>query len=172
MSPPVRCCSRQAGRRRSGDWCSGRTRSRCFSEEDAVTPADVIREATTRSLSNERGKPITLQLRPGMSDAEIEEFARHLPCALPPEIHELLRYGTGFDRSPLHILDFTGRDCLFEYADAFPYGLPIAGDGCGNFWVVDLLPESTQWGPIYFACHDAPVILYQSPTLEQFLVDV
>lgn len=26
-----------------------------------------------------------------------------------------------------------------------------------------------RWGPIYFACHDAPVILYQADSLEHFL---
>ncbi len=42
----------------------------------------------------------------------------------------------------------------------------------GNFWVIDLLPTSKTWGPIYFACHDAPVILYQSPGLSHFLVEL
>jgi hypothetical protein len=37
---------------------------------------------------------------------------------------------------------------------------------------VDLHPHSTRWGPIYFVCHDAPVILYQSDSLEGFLTEL
>ncbi len=136
------------------------------------TPAEVIRDATTRSLSDRDGKPITLKLRPGMSDGEIESFAAHLPCPLPPDIRELLALCTGFEDDPIDLVDFTGRDCRFEFSDALPHGHPIAADGFGNFWVVDLLPDSTHWGPIYFACHDAPVMLYQGPTLEHFLVEL
>src|SRR5215218_6943458 len=40
------------------------------------------------------------------------------------------------------------------------------------FWVVDLHPDTTRWGPIYFACHDAPVIHYQADSLEQFLIEL
>ena len=137
-----------------------------------MTPTEVIRDATGRPLSDEDGNPLVLKLRPALADAEIEAFAKQLPCPLPAEIRELLAYCTGFDEGPVDLVDFTGRDCSFEYPDALPHGHPIAGDGFGNFWVVDLSPSSTQWGPIYFACHDAPVILYQSPTLEHFLVEL
>jgi hypothetical protein len=54
----------------------------------------------------------------------------------------------------------------------FPHGIPIAGDGFGNYWIVDLFPQSTSWGPIYYWCHDAPVVLYQSPSLEHFLTEL
>jgi hypothetical protein len=56
-----------------------------------------------------------------------------------------------------------------DYSEIFPRGIPIAADVFGNFWMVDLTPSSTDWAPIYFACHDAPIILYQSPSLEHFL---
>jgi hypothetical protein len=53
-----------------------------------------------------------------------------------------------------------------------PHGLPIAQDGCGNYWVMDLQPESPNWGPIYFCCHDAPVMLLQAATVQQFVSEV
>jgi hypothetical protein len=61
--------------------------------------------------------------------------------------------------------DFPTRYCVvshqrFEFDQVFSYGLPIAADGYGYFWVVDLHPDTTTSGPIYFACHDAPVMLY------------
>jgi hypothetical protein len=66
-------------------------------------------------------------------------------------------------------VDFTGRDFALGFEAVFPHGLPIAADGRGNFWVVDLHPHTTTWGPIYFACHDPPVIVYQADSLERFL---
>ncbi|MHC4997250.1 MAG: SMI1/KNR4 family protein, partial [Planctomycetota bacterium] len=60
----------------------------------------------------------------------------------------------------------------FEQEDLFPHGVPIASDGWGNFWVVDLTPDSSEFGPVWFACHDAPVILYQSDNLSEFLIEL
>ncbi len=90
---------------------------------------------------------------------------------MPAEIRELLAFCRGF-YAALDVVDFTGEQCSFQQDEIFPHGLPIAADGYGNFWVVDLLPSSTDWAPIYFACHDAPVVLYQSPTLSHFLVEL
>lgn len=50
--------------------------------------------------------------------------------------------------------------------------MPIASDGCGNYWVVDLCPGAKKWGPIYFCCHDAPVMLLQAATVNQFVSEV
>jgi hypothetical protein len=57
----------------------------------------------------------------------------------------------------------------FEAEEIFPNGLPIAADGCGNFWVLDITPKTTLIAPVFFACHDAPVILYQSADIASFL---
>jgi hypothetical protein len=125
-----------------------------------------------KSLVDEDGKPVRLEILHPLSDAEIAAFAERLPCPLPPEVRELLSFCSGFEGSAVDVVDFTGARCLFEYDAAFPNGLPIAADGFGNFWVVDLQPTSEGWGPLYFARHDPPVILYQSPSLEHFLVEL
>jgi hypothetical protein len=69
-------------------------------------------------------------------------------------------------------VELTGNDLMLEFDQVFAYGLPIAADGYGYFWVVDLHPDTTTSGPIYFACHDAPVILYQADSREQFLSEL
>jgi hypothetical protein len=69
-------------------------------------------------------------------------------------------------------IDFTGESEGFEYEAAFPRCIPIAHDGFGNFWVLDGSPEGAAVAPVFFACHDAPVILYQSPSLADFLAEV
>jgi hypothetical protein len=132
---------------------------------------ELVRDAARQSFEDEDGETYSLELRPGLSEDEIAALVAQLPCPIPAGVRELLAFCGGFSGGPTDFVDFTGRDCLFEY-EAFPFGLPIAADGFGNFWVIDLLPESTAWGPIYYASHDAPVILYQSPTLEHFLVEL
>jgi len=74
----------------------------------------------------------------------------------------------------LEQVDFTGRTLSDGIGLDFlvPHGLPIAHDGFGNYWVVDLQPGSPNWGPIYFCCHDAPVMLLQAATIQQFVSEV
>lgn len=53
--------------------------------------------------------------------------------------------------------------------ELFAAGLPLATDGWGNFWVADLTPAERDVARVFFACHDAPVLLYQSPSVGHFL---
>jgi hypothetical protein len=140
-----------------------------------MTARDALRRATELALQAKGGKRTKLDLLPPSTSAEITSLESRLPCPLPEDIRELLLYCRGSSCEALDFvdfIDFTGADCMFEYADAFPHGLPFAADGCGNFWVVDLWPDSRTWGPIYFACHDAPVILYQSASLQDFVEEL
>jgi SMI1 / KNR4 family (SUKH-1) len=136
-----------------------------------MTPLEIIRRAQADTLIDEDGKVVALELLPSLSQTELSDFARQAPCRIPPEIVELLSANRGF-YGTVEQVDFTGRDLMFEFEAAFPFGLPIAADGYGNFWVVDLHPHTAKWGPIYFACHDAPMILYQADSLEQFLSEL
>jgi hypothetical protein len=141
---------------------------RCLAGRPLVTPLEIIRQAQSGTLIDEGGHVVTLELLPGLSHTELQDFVGRVPCHTQPEIMELLGACRGF-YGTVDKVEFTGRDLMFEFGAAFPYGLPIAADGCGNFWVVDLHPDTAGWGPVYFACHDAPVILYQADSLEQFL---
>ena len=64
-------------------------------------------------------------------------------------------------RGPIEI-DLTGESFSVELEELFPAGVPIAHDGAGNFWVRD-------GTPVFFLCHDPPVVLYQSAEVETFL---
>lgn len=134
-----------------------------------MTTIDVIREAQELDLTDEDGAQIELSLLPPLTESEVEQFESTLPCPLPHDVADLLKFCRGFDGVLADQVDFTGESMMFEHEVIFPHGLPIAADGYGNFWVVDLTPDSDAFAPIYFACHDAPVILYQSATLEEFL---
>jgi cell wall assembly regulator SMI1 len=133
---------------------------------------NLIRTAISEDLTHQDGESVQIDKIPPLSPAEIDAFGASLPCPLPSDIRELLAFCRGFEGATADVVDFTGQRCNFGHEAIFPHGLPIAGDGFGNFWVVDLLPTSTHWGPIYFACHDAPVVLLQSPSLEHFLLEL
>jgi SMI1 / KNR4 family (SUKH-1) len=136
-----------------------------------VTPLGIIRRAQAGTLIDEDGDIVTLELLPGLSQAELQDFVLRVPCRVPEEIVELLCACSGL-QGTIDQVDFTGSIPTFEFEAAFPQGLPLAADGFGNFWTVDLQPDSKKWGPIYFVCHDAPVILYQSDSLEEFLIEL
>jgi hypothetical protein len=67
------------------------------------------------------------------------------------------------------IVDFSGRSLDVATDELFCAGLPLAADGFGNFWVADLTPAERDVARVFFACHDAPVLLYQSPSVGHFL---
>ena len=137
-----------------------------------MNPIDLIKSAQAKELTNEDGESVDLDLLPGLDAEAVAHFESSLPCALPEETRELLLFCRGFEGVVADQVDFTGQDLLFGHEVLFPHGVPIASDGFGNFWVVDLSPDSTEFGPIWFACHDAPVILYQSAGLSDFLSEL
>jgi hypothetical protein len=95
-----------------------------------MTPLDIIRRAQAGALIDEDGNAVTLELFPGLSDTELQDFANRLPCRFPPEIAELLGACRGF-YGTVEQVEFTGKDLMFEFEQVFPYGLPIAADGYG-----------------------------------------
>jgi hypothetical protein len=48
----------------------------------------------------------------------------------------------------------------------------VGHDGFGNYWVLDLLRDADECGPVFFACHDPPVIAFQSASPADFVRDV
>jgi len=117
---------------------------------------------------NEDGLEDPFELLPPLSDQEILSFESKLPCPLPSDIRELLKYARGF-RGVLDEIVFCDLQWGFGVKEIFPCSVSLAGDGFGNFWIVDLTSESKSWGPIFYACHDAPVVVYQSENILHFL---
>jgi hypothetical protein len=136
-----------------------------------MTAVEHIKAAQQAELVDEDGDPIHLELSPALRGDEIDSLQTHVGQPLPEELRMILSFCSGIDGC-LDGIDFTGASMAFEHKEVFPNGLPIARDGCGNFWVLDLTPHTAKAAPVFFACHDAPVILYQSPDLACFLAEV
>ena len=119
---------------------------------------------------NEDGLEDRFQRRPPLSEEELRTFESSLPCRITEEMQELLQFSRGFDGVLSDGIDFAG--VRFGLEGAFPHARELASDGFGNFWVVDMTSDSTSFGPIFYACHDAPVIVYQTDSLLHFLKEV
>jgi hypothetical protein len=112
-----------------------------------------------------------LELHPPPPPGEIEALETELGVRLPRVLRVLLERTGGIDGGPLGTIDFTGRTFDVEVRDIFPAGLAIAHDGSGNHWVLDLTPETAP-PLVFYASHDPPVVLLQSPDLGHFLTEV
>ena len=133
--------------------------------------ADTLKEIAGKRLVDTDGDVTVLELLPPATDAQIRALEAALPAPLPDEIRAALAVSTGLANGPLEsfsLLDLEG----FGLEEAFPHAYSIAHDGYGNYWILDLLPDTTDWGPVFFACHDPAVIAYQAPSIEQFVKDV
>jgi len=133
--------------------------------------ADTLRQIAGQKLVDTDGEETTLELLPPATHAEVAALEASLPAPLPDEIRAALAVTTGLANGPLEsfsLLDLEG----FGLDEVFPHAYSIAHDGFGNYWVLDLLPDSTDWGPVFFACHDPAVIAFQAPSVESFLRDL
>jgi cell wall assembly regulator SMI1 len=136
-----------------------------------MTVIEHITNAQHSKLVDEDGEPVRLEFAPALDAEQIDLLEKEVGLPLPEELRSLLSFCSGIEGC-LDGIDFTGRDMDFEHQEVFPNGIPIARDGFGNFWVLDLTPETTKTAPVFFACHDAPVILYQSSDIASFLAEV
>ncbi len=132
---------------------------------------EILRQAEGMRLEDEDGHVEQLRLLPGLSEQELKELEATLPCPVPAEAREVLAYCRGLE-GILESVEFTGLPGGFGMEEVFPHGVPIAHDGFGNYWVVDLTSASTTWGPVFFACHDAPVIVFQTDSFAHFLSEL
>lgn len=138
-----------------------------------MTAVEHIQAAQKSGLVDENGKPVSLKLLPALSAGQIAALEAKIGHQLPAELKSLLAFCSGLDGTCFEA-SFIGWGELrpFEMEEVFPFGFPIATDGAGNHWVLDLTSETTEVAPIFFACHDAPVVLYQCSDLATFVAEL
>jgi hypothetical protein len=121
---------------------------------------------------NEDGVKDEFRLLPPLSEHELAALSEDLPCPIPEEIRELLTFASGFGGTWLEQIQFGSPSGPFGLENIFPHALELASDGTGNYWILDLTAGSQSWGPIFYACHDAPVVVYQTDSLLHFIEEV
>jgi hypothetical protein len=145
-----------------------------------MTPIEVIRQAQGMKLQDRKGHVTELELLPPLTDEEMRALESSLPCPLPDEARELFAYSRGFKGAlgdtvvgEYEGVDFSGIGSDWHIIEEiFPNAIPVVRDWPGNCWIVDLTSESTSWGPIFYSCHDAPVIVFQTHSLAHFITEV
>lgn len=129
---------------------------------------EVLRRAAGRKWTGEDGAEEIVGLQPPVSPARLAELERELGFPLPRELAELLRATAGLEM--LESLDLASIGPC-PLSDLFGQVITLVGDGAGNLWVLELRPGRETLGPVWFLCHDAPVLVYQSPDLATFVDD-
>jgi cell wall assembly regulator SMI1 len=132
---------------------------------------ELLKRSQGALFVNEDGIEDHFELKPPLTEQELATFEASLPCPLPEDVREVLRFARGFD-GVLGGISFSGLPGGFELEEILPHAVTLAADGFGNFWVVDLTHESRSWEPIFYACHDAPVVVFQTDSLLHFLQEV
>lgn len=117
-----------------------------------MTPRQVLEKAEGLRLVNEDGVIDQVKLLPPLSGEELRDLEGMLPCPLPQEARDLFAFSRGYEGGALEVVDLSGitYDASFGWDEIFPCPIPIAHDGFGNFWVIDMTPSSTAWNPIFY----------------------
>ncbi len=133
-----------------------------------MRPLEQLNTMLHEKYQTNKQEEYTVELMPGLSDQEIDTIAKHLRTKhIPEEIRELLQFSSGFLFYGLDAITFDGtRD--FEIYNLIPNSIRIAGDGYGNYWVLDVDTQG-NWGAVFYVCTDPAVIVKQSENLTEFL---
>jgi SMI1 / KNR4 family (SUKH-1) len=133
-----------------------------------MTPTEQLKLILTENYESEDGDEYKVELKPGLTEQQIEDLETKLPTRkLPTEIKELLKFSSGFEFFGLDDVTFDGVG-QFGFEEIFPNSVQLAGDGFGNFWILDIY-KNGNWGNIFFVCHDPAVVVKHSENLTEFI---
>lgn len=136
-----------------------------------MTPKQQLESILSNQYESEDGDSYKVELLDGMTDSEIENLKSQLPNNnLPNEIKELLRFSKGFEFYGLEEVRFDTFG-HFGFEELFPNSIQLAGDGFGNFWILDI-DSKGNWKSVYYVCHDPAVIVKHSENLSDFIKHV
>jgi hypothetical protein len=108
-----------------------------------------------------------LRTGPPLDAADVARLQAALPVPLPQELTTLAAQTGQVDG--LLDLDLSGGRHDVEAGELMPAGHPVAADGAGNFWLLDLTPDTVETAPVFFLGHDPAVLVYVAPDLATFL---
>jgi len=136
-----------------------------------MTVTEQLKSILTEQYVSEDGDEYKVELLPGLTDQEIDNLAKGVPSGqIPNDIRELLKFASGFEFSGLEEVTFNGI-AQFGFEEIFPNSVQLAGDGFGNFWILDI-DQNGNWGHVFFVCHDPAVVVKHSENLSEFIQHV
>ena len=136
-----------------------------------MTVTEQLKSILTEQYVSEDGDEYKVELLPGLTDQEIDNLAKGVPSGqIPNDVKELLKFASGFEFSGLEEVTFNGIG-QFGFEEIFPNSVQLAGDGFGNFWILDI-DQNGNWGKVFFVCHDPAVVVKHSENLSEFIQHV
>ena len=136
-----------------------------------MNPKQKLESILSNKYESEDGDLYNVELLDGMTNEEITEYKKQLPNNfLPTEIEELLKFSKGFEFFGLEEVRFDSFG-HFGFEEMFPNSIQLAGDGFGNFWILDI-DTNGNWNSVYYVCHDPAVIVKHSEDLTQFIEQI
>ncbi|MGN6419899.1 MAG: SMI1/KNR4 family protein [Pseudobacter sp.] len=136
-----------------------------------MSPIQALKALLNDRFTSEDGKEIRATALKGLTMPEIDDLRKLLPGkGMPDEIVELIRFSSGFKYDFFDEISFINAD-TFNLEAFFPNVVELAGDGTGNFWLLDIDYEG-NWGPVYYACHEPAVIMKQAESLTDFIKQI
>ena len=136
-----------------------------------MNPKQQLKSILNNEYESEDGDLFKIELLNGMSKKDIQEYKKHLPNnSLPSEIEELLEFCKGFEFFGMDEVRFDSFG-HFGFEEVFPNSVQLAGDGFGNFWILDI-DSKGNWNSVYYVCHDPAVIIKQSENLSEFIEQI
>jgi cell wall assembly regulator SMI1 len=132
-----------------------------------MTAIEQLKAILNEQYITEDEDEYTVELKPGLTEKQIDQLATQLPTGkIPGDIRELLKFSGGFG--------FSGMDITFDdvnqfgFDNIFPNSVQLAGDGFGNFWILDV-DSMGNWGTVFYVCHDPTVVVRHSENLAEFI---
>jgi hypothetical protein len=136
-----------------------------------MTVTEQLKSILTEKYVSEDGDEYKVELLPGLTDKEIDNLVKGVPSGqIPNDIRELLKFASGFEFSGLEEITFNGIG-QFGFEEIFPNSVQLAGDGYGNFWILDI-DQNGNWGKVFYVCHDPAVVVKHSDNLSEFIQHV
>ena len=136
-----------------------------------MTVTEKLKSLLTEQYVTEDGDEYKIELLAGLTDEEINNLAKVVPNGqIPNDIRELLKFASGFEFSGLEEITFNGIG-QFGFEEIFPNPVQLAGDGFGNFWILDI-NQNGNWGQVFYVCHDPAVVVKHSDNLSEFIQHV
>lgn len=136
-----------------------------------MTALEQLKAILNNRYETEDGDQYKVELKPALNDEQIDNLAKQLPKGhIPNDIRELMKFASGFEFPGLDEVSFDGVG-QFGFENVFPNSVRLAGDGFGNFWILDV-DDKGNWSHVYYVCHDPAVVVKHSDNLAEFIKHV
>lgn len=136
-----------------------------------MTALEQLKALLNEQYIAEEGDEFKIVLKPGLTEQQIDKLATQLPSGqIPYDVKDLLSFASGFEFYGIEEVTFDDIE-NFGFENVFPHALQLAGDGFGNFWILDV-DSKGNWGSVFYVCHDPAVVVKHSVSLAEFIQHV